>query len=94
MLFRSAIIFFLALWKDVKRKFNTVSSKATEYKSIVNTKKEALTQKLEKKKPPKQDGAVIVSVDQAKSEDHKIDDEINDLDAKETQTNKKEVQDN
>lgn len=46
----AAIIFFLALWKEVKRKFNTVSSKATEYKGIVNSKKDALSEKLEKRK--------------------------------------------
>lgn len=47
----AAIIFFLALWKEVKRKFNTVSSKATEYKGIVNSKKDALSEKFEKRKP-------------------------------------------
>lgn len=41
----AAIIFFLALWKDLKRKFTTVSSKATEYKGIVNSKKDALSAK-------------------------------------------------
>jgi len=47
----AAIIFFLALWKDVKRKFTTVSYKATEYKSKMNSKKEALTDRLEKRTP-------------------------------------------
>ncbi len=46
----AAIIFFLALWKEVKRKFNTVSSKATEYKGIMTSKKDALSEKLEKRK--------------------------------------------
>ena len=50
----ATIIFLLALWKDVKRKFNKVSAKTTEYKSIINTKKEALTERLERKKSPEE----------------------------------------
>lgn len=50
----AAIIFLLALWKDIKNKFNSVSSKATEYKSIVNSKKDAFTERLEKKKTPEE----------------------------------------
>lgn len=41
----AAIIFLLALWKDLKLKFTRVSSKATEYKGIMASKKEALSAK-------------------------------------------------
>lgn len=59
----AAIIFFLALWKEVKRKFNTVSSKATEYKGIMNSKKEAITERLEKRKTSRENKETLEQFD-------------------------------
>ena len=60
----AAIIFFLALWKEVKRKFNTVSSKATEYKGIMSSKKDALSEKLEKRKTSQENKEALKQPDQ------------------------------
>lgn len=59
----AAIIFFLALWKEVKRKFNTVSSKATEYKGIMTSKKDAITERLEKRKTSRENKETLEQFD-------------------------------
>lgn len=41
----ATIIFCLALWKEFKRKFGTVSSKASIYKGKLESKKDSLTTK-------------------------------------------------
>ncbi|KUO60459.1 MAG: hypothetical protein APF84_06265 [Gracilibacter sp. BRH_c7a] len=74
----AAIIFFLALWKDLKRKFTTVSYKASEYKGIVNSKKEAFSERFEKRKPSTENNKTIEALNQTEPQnDHASDDCIN-----------------